>query len=82
MLTKRQSGRDLPTIRLEAGYSDNEEKLYIDADMLLNGMEGTIGVVIIIKIKLPGPDQAIPQDGYVEAFGYDNVKNTTRKIRY
>lgn len=76
------SGRIFPTIALETGYSESEEKLKEDAHVVLNGSTGKVGVVILVKMTPVAPGQTMPQDGFVEAWGYNRSNNGIRKIWY
>lgn len=48
-------GRKWPSIALETGYSEGGDELKQDADMLLYGSRGRLGVVSTIKIDQDRP---------------------------
>lgn len=68
-----------PTIALETGYSESPDGLSRDADILLNGSDGRIGIVILVKIEPLGPDVQTPQNGHVEVWTWD--KNQSKKVK-
>ena len=51
--------RDWPSIALEVGYSEDYADLLADANHLLEGSDGRIGLVIIVKLNplKPGEDE-------------------------
>ncbi|KAK9481638.1 hypothetical protein V1527DRAFT_479033 [Lipomyces starkeyi] len=44
-------GRKWPTMALEAGYSESYDALIDDMDLLLQGTQRRIGLVIVVKIE-------------------------------
>lgn len=69
-----------PTIALEVGYSQTYRDIKRDMQILIEGTQGTIGCVILIKIKpLSATDQSI-QEGFVEVWRIDRV--TKKAVEY
>jgi hypothetical protein len=60
-----------PTISFECGYSETHTKLLEDVDLLLEGSEGRIGFVIVVKIEPLKPDETQIKNGYVERYCYN-----------
>jgi hypothetical protein len=60
-----------PTIALGAGYSESLADLRNDARTLLEGSQGVIRLVILIKIEPLGPQDTSIQSGHLEKkYGY------------
>lgn len=64
---------------LDASYSETYEQLKGDADLLLEGSEGRIRVVILVKISPLGRQETCCQSGFVEIHEYDHTSGTRRK---
>lgn len=60
---------------METGYTESEDGLRKDADIILKGSKGKVGLVIVVKITPVAPGQTMPQGGYVEVWGYDRLKD-------
>jgi hypothetical protein len=80
-------GRTWPSIALEVGYSQTYEELLEDASLLLEGSEGRIGLVILIKIVPLKDNETALQSGFVEFHTYDQetherVKWKRRMVRF
>lgn len=74
-------GRVWPTIVLEAGYSESYEDLLEDATLLLEGSEGRIGFVILVKLEpLRDGDNQI-RSGFVELHYYNSDSRTRAQYR-
>ncbi|CRG92523.1 hypothetical protein PISL3812_09584 [Talaromyces islandicus] len=74
-------GRPLPTIALEVGYSETYQDLVADATLLLEGSNGSIGLVILVKLQPPPPaNQYDILQGFVELHIYD--QEAKRRIQY
>ncbi|CRG88304.1 hypothetical protein PISL3812_05333 [Talaromyces islandicus] len=74
-------GRAMPTIALEVGYSESYEDLINDATLLLEGSQGRIGLVILVKVTpLTAALESI-QSGFVETHIYDQVTQKRAKFR-
>ena len=73
-------GRKWPSIALETGYSEGGDELKDDADMLLAGSRGRLGIVITIKIDRLAPGDSGPQNGYVEVWTWDKQANCKKKL--
>ncbi|KAB8219306.1 hypothetical protein BDV33DRAFT_113675 [Aspergillus novoparasiticus] len=69
-----------PSVTLEVGYSETYTKLLRDADLLLEGSEGEIRVMILVKVVPLGPNDTQFTSGFVELHEYDPASGT-RKIR-
>ena len=69
-----------PTMALEAGYSESYEALLEDTDLLLKGTEGSIGIVIVVKLEPLKANETTIQNGFVQAFKYD--RSTNGRVRY
>ncbi|KAE8313288.1 hypothetical protein BDV41DRAFT_536829 [Aspergillus transmontanensis] len=69
-----------PSITLEVGYSETYAKLLRDADLLLEGSEGEIRVMILVKVVPLRPNDTKFTRGFVELHEYDPASGT-RKIR-
>ncbi len=65
---------------MEAGYSERFESLIEDADLLLVGTQGRIGIVIVVKIEPLKANETMIQNGFVQVYKYD--KETGRIVRY
>ncbi|KAK9368233.1 hypothetical protein V1509DRAFT_609751 [Lipomyces kononenkoae] len=68
-------GRKWPTMALEAGYSESYDALVDDMDLLLQGTQGRIGVVIVVKIEPLAPGETEIQNGFVQVYEYDQKLN-------
>lgn len=55
-----------PSVALEVGYTEPCKRLLSDADLLLEGSEGRIRVVILVKLQPLGPGETSVQSGFVE----------------
>ncbi|KAE8377015.1 hypothetical protein BDV26DRAFT_264496 [Aspergillus bertholletiae] len=55
-----------PSIALEVGYSETYDELIADADILLEGSQGKIHVVIPVKLGTLQPNDTHLQTGFVE----------------
>jgi len=64
-------GRKWPSIALEAGYSESSEELIEDTKLLLEGSEGRIGLVIIVKVEPLKPNEREIQNGFIQVYKYD-----------
>ncbi|KAK9261697.1 hypothetical protein V1519DRAFT_444808, partial [Lipomyces tetrasporus] len=72
-------GRKWPTMALEAGYSERYDALVGDTDLLLQGTQGRIGLVIVVKIEPLAPGETEIQNGFVQVYEYDQKLN--RSVR-
>jgi len=87
-LTKRPDGllwptdRKWPTITLEVGYTEDYPDLLADADLLLEGTNGEIGLVILVKVTpLQGNETAI-KEGFLEVWSFNDEKSKkTERVR-
>ena len=61
-----------PTVVFEFGYAERYEDLKDDAKLLLEGTEGAIIKVIIIKIEPLRPGETTIQKGFVEVWSFVN----------
>ncbi|PLN81205.1 hypothetical protein BDW42DRAFT_169391 [Aspergillus taichungensis] len=68
-----------PSIPLEIGYSETYEQLKGDVNLLLEGSQGRIRVVILVKISPLGPRDTCCQTGPVEIHNYDNTSGTKKE---
>ncbi|KAE8359163.1 hypothetical protein BDV27DRAFT_162887 [Aspergillus caelatus] len=68
-----------PTIALEIGYSESFDALKQDADLLLQGSEGRIKTVILVKLEPLKEDETIIQAGFVEVHVFDPNSGQRRK---
>ncbi|KUL91930.1 hypothetical protein ZTR_01439 [Talaromyces verruculosus] len=66
--------RDYPTITIDTGYSESYEKLVRDAEILLDGSNGEIGIVILVKLTPLKPGEHRISHGFVEVWWYDYKK--------
>ena len=57
----------------------SEEKLRNDADVILNGSQGKVGLVIVVKITPVAPGQEVPQGGFVEVWDFDRANGISKK---
>jgi hypothetical protein len=68
---------------LEFAYTQSYEELRQAATILLEGSEGHIGVVILVKmepINFDGTrEDMIPMDGYVEVWEWDVSNHCTKQ---
>jgi hypothetical protein len=60
-----------PTVALEIGYSESFDALEQDADLLLQGSEGRIKIVILVKLEPLKEEETIIQAGFVEVHVFD-----------
>jgi hypothetical protein len=65
---------------LEAGYSESHDALIEDTKLLLEGSEGRIGLVIVVKLEPLKSNETEIQNGFVQVYEYD--KETGRIVRY
>ncbi|KAK9241694.1 hypothetical protein V1506DRAFT_549978 [Lipomyces tetrasporus] len=72
-------GRKWPTMALEAGYSESYDALVDDTDLLLQGTQGRIGMVIVVKIEPLAPGETEIQNGFLQVYEYD--QNLNRSVR-
>lgn len=72
-------GRKWPTIALEVGYSEPYDELLEDADLLLEGSEGRIGIVIVVKLQPLGSGDTAIGSGFVELHKFN--ESTQKRIR-
>lgn len=68
-----------PSVALEIGYTESYDELQADVDLLLEGSQGKIRVVILVKIDPLGPNDTHCQAGFVEVHEYDPVSGTRKK---
>ncbi|KAL5361062.1 hypothetical protein BJX96DRAFT_151340 [Aspergillus floccosus] len=68
-----------PTVALEIGYSESFDHLKQDADLLLQGSEGRIKSVILIKLDPLKEDETSIQAGFVEVHIFDQISGQRRK---
>lgn len=68
-----------PSVALEVGYTEPYERLLSDADLLLEGSEGRIRVVTLVKLQPLGPGETSVQSGFVELHEYDAVSGFRKK---
>lgn len=61
----------MPTIALEYGYSEHPQSLIQDAKMLLEGTQGKIGVVLLVKVQPLQHGETNVQSGYVQVWEYN-----------
>lgn len=59
----------MPTIFLEAGYSESHSDLKEDVRLFLLGSGGAIGRVVLVKVDRLFPGETIPSKGFVELWG-------------
>ncbi|OJJ70635.1 hypothetical protein ASPBRDRAFT_197336 [Aspergillus brasiliensis CBS 101740] len=63
--------RILPSVALEVGYRESYNQLKADADLLLEGCQGNIRAVIIVKLSVLGLEDTKCESGFVEVHEYD-----------
>ncbi|KAE8134447.1 hypothetical protein BDV38DRAFT_163048 [Aspergillus pseudotamarii] len=68
-----------PGVTLEVGYSETYDKLLQDADLMLEGSQGKIRLVILVKLVPPGPNDTHFETGFVELHEYNPASGTRRK---
>ncbi|KAE8364645.1 hypothetical protein BDV27DRAFT_112284 [Aspergillus caelatus] len=68
-----------PGVTLEVGYSETYNKLLQDADIMLEGSQGKIHLVILVKLVPPGPSDTHFESGFVELHEYNPASGTRRK---
>ncbi|KAK9236372.1 hypothetical protein V1525DRAFT_407120 [Lipomyces kononenkoae] len=68
-------GRKWPTMALEAGYSESYDALVDDMNLLLQGTQGRIGLVIVVKIEPLAQGETDIYDGFVQVYEYDQKLN-------
>lgn len=68
-----------PSVALEFGYSETYDKLLQDADLLSEGSQGKICVVILVKLVPLGPNDTYFESGFVELHEYNLASGTRRK---
>jgi len=73
-------GRKWPTLAIEVGYSESYEKLLEDATLLLEGSEGKIGLVILVKLAPLKENETTLQFGFVEVHSFN--KETGKRENY
>jgi hypothetical protein len=72
----------MPSIALEVEYSEDYEDLLADVDLLLEGSEGQIGLVIVVKLNPLKPGEDEISEGFLEGWSYDWSRDTkTKRIR-
>ena len=76
-----------PTIALEAGYSESFDALKEDTKLLLEGSEGRIGLVIVVKLERLKPGETEIQNGFVQVYKYNQETGRMagcggRKVRF
>ena len=71
-------GRLWPTIAVECGYTESYASLKEDAKLLLEGSEGRIGKVVLVKLDEIGPGGDIGS-GFVEVWEYERGTMTARR---
>jgi len=67
-----------PTVAFEFGYSEPYEDLKNDVKLLLEGSEGSISKVIIIKLQPLGDDDTEIKKGFVEMWHF--LDGTSKKV--
>ncbi|KAK9326113.1 hypothetical protein V1517DRAFT_335351 [Lipomyces orientalis] len=72
-------GKKWPTMALEAGYSESYEVLIDYTDLVLQGTQGRIGLVIVVKIEPLAPGETEIQNGFVQVYEYDQMLNRSVK---
>ncbi len=65
---------------MEAGYSESYDVLIEDTKLLLEGSEGRISLVIVVKLEPLKSNETEIQNGFVQAYKYDRQMN--RRVRY
>lgn len=72
------SGRLWPTIVVECGYIGTYASLQEDTKLLLEGSEGRIGKVIVVKLEEIGPNGGIDA-GFVEVWEYNRESQKAKR---
>lgn len=68
-----------PSVALEVAYIEPYERLLCDAELLLEGSEGRIRVVILIKLQPLGPGDTSVQSGFVQLHEFDAGSGSRKK---
>lgn len=68
-----------PTIALEIGYTETYDEYLADADFLLEGSEGMICVVVMVKVKPVSPEDIQCRSGFVKVHEYNLVSGAAKK---
>jgi hypothetical protein len=73
-------GREWPSIAFEMVYTQNYDDLVHAATVLLEGSEGCIGLVILIKLYPLEDGENKIKTGFIELHGYDTKEGRRKKI--
>jgi hypothetical protein len=76
---RAQNAAAVMTLALEIGYTESYDELQADADLLLEGSQGKIRVVILVKVDPLGPNDTHWGAGFVEVHEYDPISGTRKK---
>jgi hypothetical protein len=75
--------RKWPTLALELGYNQSYDDLRRDMELLLEGSQGRIGLVILIKlepVKFTGnPGDLAHKSGFVEIWKWDQYEHQAKQ---
>ncbi|KKK25954.1 hypothetical protein ARAM_003530 [Aspergillus rambellii] len=76
---KGSSGRFSGSVALKVRFSETYNQLIADADLLLEGSQGKIRVVILVKLSPLGLNDTHCQAGFVEVHEYNPASGTRQK---
>ncbi|KAI9034887.1 uncharacterized protein KD926_005163 [Aspergillus affinis] len=68
-----------PATAFEIDDSEQYDDLKCDADLLLQGSEGQIGTVVLVKLDPLRNNQTCVQSGFVEIYTYDSESGKSRQ---
>lgn len=73
-------GRRMPTVVLEAGYTESYTQLLRDATLLLEGSGSRISYVILVKVSVLKRNERSITRAFVELHTLDPISNTRIKV--
>ena len=73
-------GRRMPTVVLEAGYTESYTQLLRDATLLLEGSGSRISYVILVKVSVLKRNETSVTRAFVELHTLDPISNTRIKV--
>lgn len=73
-------GRRMPTVVLEAGYTESYTQLLRDATLLLEGSGSRISYVILVKVSILKPNEKSVSRAFVELHTLDPISNTRIRV--
>jgi hypothetical protein len=71
--------RAWPSICLEVGYTEDYPDLLADVDLLLEGTNGRVGQVIVVKLTPLQAGETAIKEAFLEVWGFDAVKGKKKK---